>query len=61
MTEKAVIQMAYKHPNYGRERVSKELQKKSITVTSDMVRRIWNRHGLNNIEKRLAAIENKVG
>ncbi|ACE06297.1 hypothetical protein Aasi_0956 [Candidatus Amoebophilus asiaticus 5a2] len=58
--EKAVLNMAIEYPAYGQERVSNELKKQGILVSAGGVRSIWLRNDLNNLKKRLTALEAKM-
>ena len=58
--EKAVLDMAIEYPAYGQLRVSNELKKAGILVSPGGVRSIWLRNELNNIKKRLNALEAKI-
>ncbi|MEF2233196.1 MAG: IS481 family transposase [Candidatus Cardinium sp.] len=58
--EKAVVDMAISYPAYGQLRVSNELHKEGILVSPGGVRSIWLRNDLNNIKKRLKALEAKM-
>lgn len=58
--EKAVLDMAIEYPAYGQLRVSNELKKSGILVPLGGVRSIWLRNDLNNIKKRLNALEAKM-
>ena len=58
--EKAVLDMAIEYPAYGQLRVSNELKKAGILVSPGGVRSIWLRNELNNIKKRLNALEAKM-
>lgn len=58
--ERAVVGMAIEYPAYGQLRVSNELKKQGILVSPGGVRSIWLRHDLNNIKKRLLALEVKM-
>jgi len=58
--EKAVIDMAIDYPAYGQLRVSNELKRQGILVSPGGVRSIWLRNDLNNIKKRLNALESKM-
>ena len=58
--EKAVIDMAIAYPAYGQLRVSNELKQQGILVSPGGVRSIWLRNDLNNIKKRLKALEAKM-
>jgi transposase InsO family protein len=58
--EKAVLDIAIEYPAYGQLRVSNELKKVGILVSPGGVRSIWLRNDLNNIKKRLSALEAKM-
>ncbi|MGI2262405.1 helix-turn-helix domain-containing protein, partial [Candidatus Cardinium hertigii] len=58
--EKAVVDMAIDYPAYGQLRVSNELNQQGILVSPGGVRSIWLRNDLNNIKKRLKALEAKM-
>ena len=58
--EQAVLAMAIDYPAYGQLRVSNELKKVGILVSPGGVRSIWLRNDLNNIKKRLKALEAKM-
>ena len=58
--EQAVLKMTIANPAYGQLRVSNELKKQGILVSAGGVRSIWLRHDLNNLKKRLAALEAKM-
>lgn len=58
--EKAVVDMGVDYPAYGQLRVANELKKQGILVSPGGVRSIWLRHDLNNLKKRLQALEAKV-
>ncbi|GFQ69825.1 IS481 family transposase [Trichonephila clavata] len=52
--------MAIDYPAYGQLRVSNELKKEGILISPGGVRSIWLRNDLNNIKKRLKALEAKM-
>ena len=57
--EEAVIAMAYEQPAFGQVRVSNELRKRGTFVSPTGVRGIWQRHELESLKKRLAAVEKR--
>ena len=58
--ERAVVEMAVAQPAYGQLRVSNELKQRGILISPGGVRSVWLRHDLNNLKKRLQALEAKV-
>lgn len=58
--EQAVVNMAYDYPAYGQHRVANELNRQGIMISGSGVRSVWLRHDLENIKKRLSALEAKV-
>ena len=60
LVENAVLDMAIEYPAYGQLRVSNELKKKGVLVSPGGVRSIWLRNDLNNLKKRLIALETKM-
>lgn len=58
--EEAVLKMAYEYPAYGQLRVSNELRKSGILISSGGVRSIWLRHDLQTFKKRLLSLEERA-
>src|SRR6185437_8398127 len=58
--EDAVITMAVECPAYGQERAANELRRQGIIISGGGVRSVWLRHNLENVKKRLKALESKV-
>jgi transposase InsO family protein len=58
--EDAVVKKTHDYPAYGQVRLSNELRKEGILVSSGGVRSIWQRHNLETFKKRLLALEEKA-
>src|SRR5690242_3208894 len=59
--EKAVIEMAVEQPAYGQVRVANELTKRGTFISPTGVRSVWLRNDLHTFQRRLKALEAKLG
>ena len=55
--EETVIKLATDNPALGQVRVSNELKKKGLLISSGGVRSVWLRHDMETFKKRLKALE----
>jgi hypothetical protein len=58
--EEAVIGIALEQPAWGQLRAANELAKRGIPISAAGGRCVWERHQLENLNKRLRALEAKV-
>jgi transposase InsO family protein len=58
--EERVIAYALEYPAHGQVRVSNELRKQGVFISSGGVRAVWLRNDLGNFKRRLKALEKKV-
>ena len=55
--EKAIVQLAFEQPQYGQDRVARELRSRRLNISASGVRYVWQRHNLEVLEKRIRHIE----
>jgi hypothetical protein len=58
--EAAVVELAIEQPSWGQLRVSNELNKRGQSISAFGGRGVWQPHDLENIKKRLKALEARM-
>jgi hypothetical protein len=58
--EEAVAALAVEQPAWGQLRAANELAQRGLPISPAGVRCVWKRQGLENLTKRLRALEAKV-
>ncbi len=58
--ETAVVEFAVEQPTWGQVRVANELAKRGLEISPSGVRTVWQRHDMENMNKRLRLLEAKM-
>jgi transposase InsO family protein len=58
--EAGVMEFAIEQPTWGQLRVANELAKRGLEISPSGVRGVWQRHDMENMNKRLRALEAKM-
>jgi transposase InsO family protein len=58
--EAAVVELAIDQPAWGQVRVANALKERGMSISPFGVRCVWQRHELENMKKRLKALESKM-
>lgn len=59
--EAQILDIAFRCPSHGQDRVSRDLRTLKSNVSASGVRYVWQRHNLETLDKRIAWIETRLG
>lgn len=59
--EAAVLDLAFRFPQRGQDRISRDLRATGVNVSASGVRYVWQRHDLETLNKRVAFIRSRLG
>jgi AcrR family transcriptional regulator len=58
--EASILDVAFRFPARGQDRVAADLRRAKINVSASGIRYVWQRHNLETVDKRVASIEAKL-
>ena len=59
-TETSILDIAFRFPTRGQDRVAADLGRSKVNVSASGVRYVWQRHNLETLDKRVAWIESRL-
>ena len=59
-TEANILDIAFRFPTRGQDRVAADLGRSRVNVSASGVRYVWQRHNLETLDKRVAWIESRL-
>ena len=59
-TENSILDIAFRFPTRGQDRVAADLRRAKINVSASGVRYVWQRHNLETLDKRVTWIESRL-
>jgi len=59
--ERAILAAALEHPGHGQDRVARDLGRRGIRVSASGVRYVWQRNGVETVDRRIQLIERRLG
>jgi len=59
-TEASILDIAFRFPTRGQDRVAADLGRSRVNVSASGVRYVWQRHNLETLDKRVAWIESRL-
>src|SRR5262245_46475669 len=60
LTEGHILDVAFRFPARGQDRVAADLRRSKINVSASGVRYVWQRHDLETLDRRVAWIESRL-
>lgn len=58
--EASILDVAFRFPARGQDRVAADLRRSKINVSASGIRYVWQRHHLETLDKRVASIEARL-